>query len=294
MITFKVLSHSLFITVLTVASVGTLQQLSAMHQGMTSFAQKLKACDEELTHEIMSELPSLKAFPSKWQDIIFEVSVCLEKNRKNPKAVVILIDQLRKLSGYDMAVILLRRAFESANMEIGNINLYSRSNTYELSYDCLQSAWQHSYLIKSSECIKIILCVAGDKAFDLISKQDSYDGLTVWHHAVFMNNDLDDANIFIDWAVDTNNISSLLFLKAKSGRTALHFAATGGLITIFKRLLKEANSIDGMVEKLLHDKANPSPFDGHEHTVLDCANQSLNNRKREEILKTIQFYSEKC
>ena len=291
MITRKVLSHSLFIPVFIATSMCTLQQLSAMDQGMSSFELKLKACDEELTDKIMSELPSLKVFPLKLQDIILEISVCLESNRKNPKAVVILIDQLSKLFGHGKSVSLLRRALESAKMDIGDINLYSQTNTCGLYHDCLQSAWETSYLIKSCECIKIILYVAGNKAFDLISKQESFDGLTVWHHAVLMSRDVDDANVFINWAVDTDNISSLLSLKAKNGRTALHFAAKSGYVTIFKRLLEEADKIDGLVKKLLYDKDNQLPFDGRELTVLDCANESLNNRK--EILNIVQSYSER-
>lgn len=174
--------------------------------------------------------------------MILKLSSYLKANQKDPAAVLKMVNQLFKQYGHDVSVNVLSLALDHATMWIGDIkNHNEKRNCFTYCED--------------PNCLKIILCVTGSRAFELISKADlGSGGWAQWHNAV-SNNSYEIFNICTNWAIETKNVQNLFFLKLSfSRRTVFHIAASDcSHLKILKQLLEIADTIPGLVVKLLVD-----------------------------------------
>lgn len=214
-----------------------------------------------------------------------DVSHYLKENQRNPANVLIMINRLFKDYGHDVSVWMLKRALVTEKMWIGDIKGEWPINHFDGT--CLHTACNQNDINST----KIILDVAGTRACELISiLTPGYDGWTAWYW-VIKNGHEAILDVFLQWAADNNKEIALLLLRAHDGETPVSTVAYWSKATIFKKLLEFADiAIPGFSAKLLVS-GNSS-----DNSVLSYALYSdkyPGDKKNEEIVQIIKFYSEK-
>lgn len=207
----------------------------------------------------------LDDFTQLW---IAKLSQYLKANSQTPEEILKLIKQLLKDYQFDVSVNVLRLAFQSANMVIGDImDVDDRT--------CLHVACND---IQYQECTKVLLCVAGDKAWDLMAMK-SFAGWSAWHEAV-SNSDENSVTVFINWAIVNKKEKDLFYLETCANEIALQIAASNNRLEAFERLFNVARGLGIEQESLMM-------IDGLGNTALDYT------KKRPKIFKIIKSHGKK-
>lgn len=242
--------------------------------------QKMSQClnlmlhleDEKLLVRDVSNHVWLELF---YQHLLPTISYYLKVHKANPKAVLVLIQQLHEAYGPDLSVKLLKMALANKGKTLCDIQ-DQRQKTC-LHFICGNTFSYAHY----QDYIKIIFCAAGYDAWNLVFMKDRSGWLPL-HYAV-RNGCEDVVNMFIDWAVRHNMLEWLLFTETNKKTSVLHLAAFNGNIAIFRTLLEQADRFGkALTFASLRDKRGRTP--------LNFVEQYFSGEVYQEIQEIIEFY----